>query len=329
MGKWSKNPNEWTALHDPTCDLWQAFVDRNPSTIRTARAWQRKRERLGLPGFLSVAVAEEQRGFSTLESRRFVPSEIKTYEEELEIEPGGGIVVYADVHVPVQDSLFMDKVADLGAAWGIKNALLAGDFLDMQDWSWFTKPLAEQSAKFHTELEVAREVFGKLESLYDKIWWSMGNHEYRITRSTNSKLGMKALSMMIGASQKLVVSDYSMTVIKDAPGLPYWRVTHPDQTRKVPLSWAREQASMKLQHIVVAHSHRPAIGFDMSGTFYTIETGMMADPKRLGYTRLKDTSHAEPQQGALILKRGENGRLVPYIVTPKSDFKALERMYHV
>ena len=319
MNEWTSSENEWKSLRDPECDTWDKFVHLNPATKRSAEAWQRKRQRQGNRGLITNSLS--------VEDDTFLPSTNRDYHQDMMIDPGNGIVIYADVHIPVHDSVFMDKVAEVGEHWGIRKALLAGDFLDMQAWSWFAKSLAEQSTKFDEELEIARSVMMKLESLYDEIWWSLGNHEFRITRSTESRIGMKTLARMIGRTEKLKVTDFSMAIIQDSEGRPDWRVTHPDATRKVPLSWAREQVSMKLQHILVAHTHRPAMALDMSGKFFTIETGMMADPYKLAYTKLKDTAFADPQQGAIILKRGYDGFLKPYQITPESDFEALHRMY--
>ena len=338
----------WTAEElavaiDPAVNTHAKWRVRLPGNTRTHEAVAHQRQRLeseatargekvalpffsydGMRGLNSSNALRRQQGKPLIE----VPGTVRPrYDQPLEIPLEGGIVIFPDVHIPYQDGEFMTKVLNLAVSWKIQYGLLAGDYMNLDAFSRFITDEGEAREAFKEEIEAADDVLRVLLGPLKRMFWLRGNHERRITMQSAGQLGMWTLERLMHEPSKLQVTDKQWALVVPGGDEPPYRVTHPNRGRKNPTSWAREQATIKHQHIILAHSHQVAMTRDTSGKFWCIDSGCIADPRRLSYVWKEDKSLPDPQQGAVIIKRGKGGQSHPYLLTPDSDWAALQGLY--
>lgn len=334
-------PEEIAAALDPAINTPEAWRTRLPGNTRTHDGISQKRYTLqreagvALPFFTQGVNRRALRMSHASRSQSGAPqivlpeSDRPIYTSGLswEMVAGETIVILPDVHIPYQDAPFMQQVVGVGLAWGADRAVLAGDYMDMASWSHFVTMESELTESFEGEVEAANQLTNALSQLYPRqLAWLLGNHEFRAVRETAGRFGMWALQRLLDHPERLQVTDWDHMLVIGQVDAPI-RIVHPDRTRKNPTSWAREVATIYEQNVILAHSHQVGFCRTASGHFWAIDSGMCADGARLSYVHIKTKPMTRPQQGAVLLRCAEDGRIIPYAVYPESDFEALKRLY--
>ena len=80
-----------------------------------------------------------------------------------------------------------------------------------------------------------------------------------------------------------------------------WYICHPDFYSVIPLSVSRTLSSKYQMNVICGHMHRLAIGKDISGKFYCIESGGLFDPGKLEYLK-KTTKNPIQTSGYVIIE---------------------------
>lgn len=231
------------------------------------------------------------------------------------------VLVLADVHVPYQDEVWLDRVVALARAWGVRRAILAGDFYDMHELSTFE---ARRGHTLEQEIDVGGEVLRDLLATMEHIDYFLGNHEDRMGRQMRWKRSVRELVenelLPYDVRPHVTVHD-SFTAIVNGD----WWLEHPKYHGA---NTAVKLATRRAMNVAIAHLHRSSIQRDPSGRFYAVRIGASANHDLMPYcTRITHDLGEAMHQGALILKRGEHGRTRPYLLEPEMDLEAMQRMY--
>jgi hypothetical protein len=65
-------------------------------------------------------------------------------------------------------------------------------------------------------------------------------------------------------------------------------------------------------HIICAHTHRLALGYDISGKYHVVESGHCRDQERTLYKQMETTTHPEWNPGFVLLLNG-----IPHLIDKK------------
>ena len=84
-----------------------------------------------------------------------------------------------------------------------------------------------------------------------------------------------------------------------------WRVTHPTEYSRVPLSKPRFLGhKLKDKHIIMAHQHANAVGLDESGKYALCDLPALCDPEKLAYVQMTDSTKPIMKRGFAMLRNG-------------------------
>lgn len=236
------------------------------------------------------------------------------------------VLVLADVHVPYQDAAWLDRVIALARAWSVKRTILAGDFYDFHELSNFE---VRSGHTLDQELAAGADVLRDLLGSMEHIDYFLGNHEARAGKVMKWKYSLRDLVQNECIPYELrphvtVHDSYRAYVNADRDG-PHWMLEHPKYHGK---EVASKLAVRWNVNVAVAHLHHSSITHEPSGRHYGVRIGASCDHDLMPYTCLITHDMGEAMtQGALILKRGENGRTRPYLLEPEMDLEAMQRMY--
>lgn len=226
------------------------------------------------------------------------------------IERDGGIALTADWHHPLTNYELVNRFLDQSDRLGVRNLAVVGDWFMMDSLSSFDSKQA--SAKFARELEFSNKTMEKIGGLFDRIYFTYGNHDARFHKALAYRLHFKeSMRLLFADLAPAVVDKIQFTnldhMVVETPGDgPDWYLAHPKGYSSAPLTGARKLASKYLMHVATGHSHHTAIGFDVSGRFTVAELGGFFDADKTEYLQ-RSTTFPNWQNGWGFLD--SNGRL--------------------
>jgi hypothetical protein len=191
---------------------------------------------------------------------------------EAPLELKGDWAVTADWHVPLYDAtlvnMFLDEAADYN------NLLIAGDFLNGDSLSQYMPK--QKSAGIEKEVYEAKSLMEVLYSNFKHIVFLRGNHDYRYTKATEYReTFVESMTNLFedvprhGCRIKFSELDHCYLVSNKER----YFIAHPDSYSKSPLNNPTAIAAVKKCHVLTAHTHHCAMGWDPSGEFIVGELG--------------------------------------------------------
>ena len=230
----------------------------------------------------------------------------------------GDFMVICDAHCPFVDfDFFQDRVLRVRDELGISELILAGDTLNC---SAFSKFYGMFKQPWEDEKRVAREFLALCCMEFDKVWLLSTNHELRYMRKLWVDYDRRVLAkgatdlwqsvtgeMAPAIKERLRFSVFSHCTINEDAKYG-WKICHPNVARKIPASYARDQAAIEFKNIIVAHAHMSGWVPGPNKDVVLIDCGVFASPKYFDYKQLQDTAHFNWSESFVAIKDNE-GRL--------------------
>ena len=252
---------------------------------RTQKAIQRRRERLGVHAQVAESPVPKLGPPPTMH---------------------GDALLLFDIHCPCHDAVWINRVIDLALRWGIRKVGIGGDLVDFDTFTSF-----ERNPAFDVEVELrsAENIISALESCFDEVVYSCGNHEVRLSRRTDWLLPVQDAVKLFVRSGKTTFTRSHWFILES--GGQRFHVEHPGNYSGHATLVPKRLCSKYLCHVVAGHGHTWGIGRDVSDTWYGVDAGICADPERLAYAVERHNTRPAMQQGAVIVRGGE-----PILLSP-------------
>lgn len=294
-----------------------------------------------------------------LENRKdVIPDSIyPRYDSPLVME--GDAVVLPDIEAPFQNADFFNRVLDLADAWGIQQAIVAGDLLHFDSitgWeaNWVQRGnggLSEHAErklmnaamnlpKKHQQsmMDTIVEIGGEMEDGDPNI-----SQELRAARKCINALAscfdnidfclgnhdgrfLKAIGSPMFPEDLLRLVDQKSPKWRVAPY--YYSVLETEGGKyqiEHPKTWAKNSpiklASKYRCHILQAHSHKWAFDTDPSGAYFAIHMGCIVDEMRLPYAAQRHNTADPHMLGAVIVRDG-----YPYLLGDRAPWDRFKSM---
>lgn len=216
----------------------------------------------------------------------------------------GGVVVTADWHHPLTDYALVNQLVDHASEIGAKYLIVAGDWWNLDAMSVFDAK--QDTANLKRELSYSTAAMEKVASLFEKVYFTWGNHDNRFVKLLQYKLDFSKSMRLLFAElapeivDKIVFSNLDYMNILTPNG--QYRVSHPKSYSRVPLYNPRNQASKFHMHALSGHTHHFALGFDMSGNYYAAELGGLHKKDTVEYLQ-RTTNYPVWNQGYAIVDK--------------------------
>jgi hypothetical protein len=233
----------------------------------------------------------------------------------------GNCLITADEQMPYHDAEFLNRVLELAYAWGVTQAVSAGDTINGTAFSYFMNKPEERS--WHDEAKAANNCLVAMADAVPHWLLLKGNHTANIIKATSEQLDMTDVLKLLDSPDRVKVTEYYFCIVNGD-----WRVSHP---RNISVIHGRVPSMLcdKFEmNVAAAHGHLVGIYPAKSGRLIAVDTGICADPMRLDYYAERDSTRPAMNQGALILKQSSDGRYRPHLLSPLwTDWVAMRRMY--
>lgn len=233
-----------------------------------------------------------------------VSGQVPVFNTALHYE--GDCIVVGDVHVPTTDWEFTARVAQVAENWlppGNRVLCIVGDLINadaMSKYDHIVPPIS-----IDDELKAARALIQHWLTVFDRIYYGMGNHEFRILKD-----GWGTLLFELLGDARLTVSKYTHMTVES--GGIHWLLTHQRNYSRIKGRVA-DQLALKFQtNVITHHEHHVAIQRDTYNHYTIVNNGTLADPEKLAYVQLVQSTSAEMCQGFTLLHSGTAHLLTPY-----------------
>lgn len=238
------------------------------------------------------------------------PSRARRYDQPIELE--GNALILADIHCPFQDARFIDAAIDLAQQYAIDAAILAGDLADFNAFSAFGRDAGLDADE---ELDALAELVDRIAANFDRVAYFAGNHDLRPLKPVKyAGMTLTRLARMFtpdADDKHFMVSDYAWCRLRSGGVL--WHIEHP-QNASVNATYVARRLAAKFEcSVVTAHGHTWGLAKSDSGLHWAVDSGICADPLRLGYTQLVHNTRPVQQQGAVLIIDG-----LPLLVNPQT-----------
>ena len=239
-----------------------------------------------------------------------IDKDIKIYKE-LTL-PDDNYMISCDEHAPYHSEVWINRKLAIADKFKITNNIQIGDTLDFNFIKSHPQLDGEEKSDLDREfLQAAPSIKALL--YFKKNWLMRGNHEYRVSRYTNSLIQAKHLYKIFGEdvwNSSFKYSDYDKMNIGKK-----WMVVHPKSYSQVATSVAKRLAEKFHRNVINSHGHLVGMAYDRSGKFLCVDLGGMFDVGKVGYIQLSTTSHPRWVQGFGMLLDGHF-----YHFTPETNF---------
>jgi len=219
-------------------------------------------------------------------------SEIKTYKE-LTL-PMDNYMISCDHHAPYFSELWVNRKLAIANKFRIKKNIEIGDVWDFDFVSKYPKFDGQKPADIDKEIYHTDPLIKALD-YFDKIIVLRGNHEWRVSRFTDSRIQAKHLYGIFGAEIWKKKFKYS---VYDKIGIgKNWMAFHPKSYSQIATSVAKRLAEKFHKNVINSHGHLVGMTYDRSGEFLCVDLGGMFDKKKIGYINLQTTAHPTWKNG--------------------------------
>ena len=209
-------------------------------------------------------------------SPRVTAPVVRRYNDYLRINED--CLVLPDVHIPYHNASWINRCIAVARAMGIPSVFLPGDAIDA-NWASAWGDSAPESLEDEVE-GWTKHVEPALLDTFQRIYWTVGNHEFRMARSVDHRVATHTwLSRLFGRTDdRLVITEYAWGEVHGV-----W-VGHPKQASKAAhLNLAR----VKNQDAVLGHTHHFHAGQTEDGRHFGFQIGWCGDPAKMRYINVQ------------------------------------------
>lgn len=248
-------------------------------------------------------------GLTSRSATTSIPVVLPSATKAMHLEEGEGWAIYGDPHHPATDWVLFNRMCLEAERLGIPNLLCGGDFWNFRAFSKHVDALAGNPLR--DDLVSGRYAHDIAGAQFRRRVYFSGNHDLWAPKAFGGKLDDATLQetfkawLGIQPGQNADWSNYGYCFLTTKQG-KLWRVSHPRNYSRRRGAVAGELAVKYRTNIIHFHIHRRGIVHveTPAGFRWGISLGCMADPTKLDYAQLVDSTAPEMEQGFLLLKNG-------------------------
>lgn len=204
-------------------------------------------------------------------------------------------MITADWHAPLFNPHLVNEMILKAIELNIKTLVIGGDFWNGDAVSQYEPK--QDSAGLDKEHEISRIALRTLAEWFDRIIIIWGNHDARYHKALGYKTTFaRAMRMLFGdlgeVNEKIEISNLDHMLLKftyTEPHRQVWRVCHPQNYSRIPLSTPRAMVSKYRTNVICAHAHHAAVGYGPDGSLMAVEIGGLFNQEATAYLQRSTT----------------------------------------
>lgn len=212
-------------------------------------------------------------------------------------------VIVGDVQIPTTRYDWIQRVMAVGRQMLSKprRLIVAGDLINADAFSGYESD--EPTPGFSHEVQAGRAFFADMLTVFDEVYWFLGNHERRVGKKTRAAITAPMLLSLLTHDPRVHISKWGYCIIRNPHG-PDWRITHARNYSVNALVVADTLAQKYQQHIIQHHEHHIGKTMDRFKRYVIINNGGLFDQSGMAYAVLDDSKSPNMANGFTVLRNG-------------------------
>lgn len=209
----------------------------------------------------------------------------------------GDAISVSDAHVPYWHRQLFEYIFAIGKKFlpkGKRILIFNGDLLNLDSFSrWVTGSRGVSYTE--QELNSCTNLLRKCLTVFDKIYWTVGNHENRLHTQMGGNVQAERFLKMITTAEiekKVEFSSYPYSILNGKI-----RITHPKNYGGTGGAVPTKLADKHNMNVVGGHNHNWGWQASYNGKNWGLDQGMGGDPEKLEYHQKNDTTNRTWQIG--------------------------------
>ena len=216
------------------------------------------------------------------------------------------VMIASDYHIPFQNDTWINYMYKIAKEHNINTLIIGGDFWDATGLSPFV-PEWGTRLTFQDEIRFAAVKLRETLRHFKRVFIITGNHERRFTKMSNKTYkvfldtkDLFCLTEVVG-NYTVTSNNYMMLLSGDK----VWRITHPHEYSRIPLTVARKLSDKYRCSIANAHGHLFSTGWNMSRSDRLVDLGGLFNADVIPYTNQVNT-YPVWENGFVIVRDGHD-----------------------
>lgn len=226
-------------------------------------------------------------------------TDVRVYDDYPVLE--GDFMVVGDLEVPYHDAENLRLMLAIAEKFGVRQLVINGDFLSADWLSSWPVDTGQTVPSGNEELASARKVARALESQFDLIVWTKGNHEQRATRNGVS---MDTLYHALRMDERKVRISHYKFAEANTPLGDSVLISHPEHYSRIRGRVASDLADRHGMHVITNHTHLGGMTFCMRGEHVAVDIGHSTREKTRHYKMQNRTKSPGWITGFGMVRRG-------------------------
>lgn len=224
------------------------------------------------------------------------------------------LIVTGDWHVPTSDWQFLGSMCEFALRnmrKGQRRMALVGDLFNFDGLSGYEHTSIPSTIS--QEIAAAETVIDYVMTVFDEIYFAVGNHDQRFTKFLSGSFGVERLARLF--TRNIQTGRFKATDLRQMEtvnGGIHYRLTHQrNYSRNKGI--VASQLCLKYQtNVITHHQHHVGLGRDVFNRYTWIDNGMMADYRKMDYVMNSDSTSPVMCTGFTFLRNGTAHLLTPY-----------------
>ena len=205
-----------------------------------------------------------------------------------------------DVHAPLHDAVWMNRIIALALKWDVKACAIGGDIVEYSSISYWGRI---HGIEFDHELEAACMIVRAIEANFANKVLIGGNHEWRFVKALKKARTLQHVLKDFTSEGSRTVTSIRKWFFLESGGVRF-RVCHPANYNRIPARNAQALASKYKAHVIAGHNHLWGMTRDVSDSWYAVDAGCCLDKRRVAWLETEMSNYPQPVQGAVIVVDG-------------------------
>lgn len=212
-------------------------------------------------------------------------------------------LIVGDVQIPTTSYDWLRRVLDVGRRYlkAPRRLIVAGDLINADAFSGYESD--EPVPGFSHEVQAGRAFFAEMLTVFDEVYWFVGNHERRVGKKTRAAITAPMLLSLLTHDPRVHISKWGHCIIRNPNGAD-WRITHARNYSVNALVVADTLAQKYQQNIIQHHEHHIGKTMDRFKRYTIVNNGGLFDQRSMAYAVLDDSKSPNMANGFTLMRRG-------------------------
>lgn len=229
-------------------------------------------------------------------------------EPTVSVTTGYPTLVINDIHTPIHDPVWTEQALVAAHKFECRTLIIGGDLIDANTISKYVGAEYRRRADLEGDLAAAEGLIKIFDGMFDKIYYTLGNHSQRLIMKMGGEVTLQRLLKMVYTSEKFKATERHYLILNGNT-----RILHPRSYSRIRGKLTADYAQRYQCHLITGHHHHSASTLSADAKWQVVENGCLAQINEFSYAEYAMMGMPEMCNGfAIALPESEKNRILAF-----------------